>query len=354
VRRAPAVLLTAALMAGCSPGTRRPPFGPMPESRAAALEVTIPDATRRLAEALKAAGIPVTRTELRDGYVESAWFDTASMQPVTRRPLGAGVVRVRGWVDPSEYGFSQMTVEAVYRPVADPSLPPRDLERAVPYDHPTRRRLREALGSMGARTIGSEPDAPRPVVATAAAPRAGTDTTQPPRKGGRTPDAPATPPDRPRRGAPGAAPRDTAAAAARRADAAARDTTSRDTNPRDTTTRAAAPRDSTPRDSTPRDSARAPAVAAPAPAPPAPRRTPGPTLPQARGGFAVQVAAAATRVEAEAIAARLRTLDETPQIVAEGGLFKVRTSGYPTRAAANARLARMRGAFAGAFVVAPR
>ena len=164
------VIPVLAVLAACSPATRRPAFGPVPESRSAALEVTIPDATRRLAESLRAAGIPLERVELRDGYVESAWFDTAGMKPAKGRPLGAGVVRVRGWVDPSEYGFSQMTVEAVYRPAADPSLPARELERAVPYDHPTRRRLREALASMGARTIGGEPDAPRPVVATAGAP----------------------------------------------------------------------------------------------------------------------------------------------------------------------------------------
>ena len=317
------------LLAACSPGTRRPAFGPVPESRTAALEVTIPDATRRLAEALKAAGIPVTRIELRDGYVESAWFDTAGMQPVSRRPLGAGVVRVRGWVDPSEYGFSQMTVEAVYRRAADPSVPARELERAVPYDHPARRRLREALASMGARAVGSEPDAPRPVVA--AAPRAAADSAGPPVEKGRR--AAEAPPAKPRRGAPAAARSDSV--------------------PRDTAPREAAPRDTTARDTTASDSVRAPAARPPAPTPAPPRRTPAPT-PPATGGFAVQVAAAATPAEAEAIAARLRTYGETPRIVSEGGLHKVRTAGYATRAAANARLARLRGAFAGAFVVAPR
>ena len=346
-----AAVLTAAVLAACAPGTRRPAFTPMPESRSGALEVTIPDATRRLAEALRAAGMPVTRVELRDGYVETAWFDTATAQPTARRPLGAGIVRVRGWVDPSEYGYSQMTVEAVYRPAADPSLAPRELERAVPYDHPTRRKLRDVLASMGARAIGREPDAPAPVVATTTA---GADTA------GRTAAAPTK---GVKRRAPADEPPAPAAPGKRRAAA-----------PGDTAARVSAPRDSTPPRPAARDTTPA-AVAAPAPVTPQPVRaqpatpqpaarqpaapqpaTPRPTLPAAapRTGFTVQVAAAPTRPEAESIANRLRALGEAPQIVAEGGLFKVRTAGYPTRTAANARLTRIRSAFADAFVVPPR
>jgi cell division septation protein DedD len=341
-----AALALAAALAACAPGTRRPPFTPLPESRSGALEVTIPDATRRLAEALRAAGMPVTRVELRDGYVETAWFDTATAQPTSRRPLGAGIVRVRGWVDPSEYGYSQMTVEAVYRPAADPSLAPRELERAVPYDHPTRGKLRDVLASMGARAIGREPDAPPPVVATTTA---GTDTADrnagAATKGGK-------------RRAPGDEPLGPVDPGKRRG-AAPGDTTARVTPLRDSTPPRPAARDTTPA----AIAAPAPATPRPAPAQPVspqpatPRpATPRPTPPAApaRSGFTVQVAAAPTRPEAESIANRLRALGEAPQIVAEGGLFKVRTAGYPTRTAASARLARIRSAFADAFVVPPR
>jgi hypothetical protein len=46
------------------------------------------------------------------------------------------VVQVRGWVDPTKPGSSRIVVETVFRPLADPSLPDRLLDRLVPSDHP--------------------------------------------------------------------------------------------------------------------------------------------------------------------------------------------------------------------------
>ena len=101
-----------------------------------------------VAEALKADSFPVTKVEPRDGYLETPWFDSTGV--VThRRPLGLGVVRLRAWVDPSRPGHSYVTIETVYRELADPSLPERELDRELPADHPVRRRLLEALKRLG-------------------------------------------------------------------------------------------------------------------------------------------------------------------------------------------------------------
>jgi hypothetical protein len=41
-------------------------------------------------------------------------------------------MRLRLWADPDVPGKSRVTVEAVYRPIEDPSRTRRDLERAAP------------------------------------------------------------------------------------------------------------------------------------------------------------------------------------------------------------------------------
>jgi len=45
-------------------------------------------------------------------------------------------VKIRCWADPYVPGQTRLTVETVYRPRYDPSLPERDREVIVPKDHP--------------------------------------------------------------------------------------------------------------------------------------------------------------------------------------------------------------------------
>ena len=71
---------------------------------------------------------PLARVHARDGYIESRWIDSASGRATRRWPLGTSVVRVRAWADPGRPGNSVVTVETVYRPLADPSVPERELE----------------------------------------------------------------------------------------------------------------------------------------------------------------------------------------------------------------------------------
>jgi len=144
----------------CQPATTRPSFTPLPEAAGSELRLRVREATRRLAEALRADTIPIRRIELRDGYLESPWFDARNGRATTRRPSGPGVVRVRAWVDPARPGSSQLTVETLYRPLMDPSLPARELERQVARDHRTARKVEGVLGRLVQR-YGTPPPPPQ-------------------------------------------------------------------------------------------------------------------------------------------------------------------------------------------------
>lgn len=155
MRRRRCAFVSAAVLAagvtaglGCQPATTRPPFPPVPE--AATTEVRLPprEATRLLAEAMRADSIPAGRVDERDGWLETGWFDAASGGGARHRPIGPGVIRLRAWADPTRPGFSKLTVETVYRPVADPSLPERELDRQVPRDHPVAIKVRATLQDL--------------------------------------------------------------------------------------------------------------------------------------------------------------------------------------------------------------
>jgi hypothetical protein len=139
----------------CQPNTTRPSFTPLPEAAGTEIRLSVPEATRRLAEALKADSIPPRRIRIRDGYIETDWFDSRSGRVVRSGRLGSRTVRVRAWVDPARPGSSQVTVETLYRPVADPSLPERELEREVARDHPVAVKVVATLKKLVDRFGGS-------------------------------------------------------------------------------------------------------------------------------------------------------------------------------------------------------
>jgi hypothetical protein len=142
---------------GCQPSTTRPTFTALPEAAVTEVRLSQVEATRQLAEGLKAESIPATRVELRDGYIESTWFDSATGQRSSRRPMGTGVVRVRAWADPARPGNTLLTVETLYQPILDPSLPARELEREVPKDHPVAVKVRALLQNLVKRYGGPPP-----------------------------------------------------------------------------------------------------------------------------------------------------------------------------------------------------
>ncbi len=78
------------------------------------------------------------------------------------------MVKVRAWADPGRPGNSILIVETLYRPLADPSLPERELEHQVPREHPTALKVERILEAMlkqyGGRllyTSAADDDSPR-------------------------------------------------------------------------------------------------------------------------------------------------------------------------------------------------
>lgn len=141
----------AILLLACAPGTTRPPFRPYPEALTAVVNAVPARVTAEIAAWLAAEGLQVQWASPQDGYVETAWFDTRTRQSFTGSrdlPDLDTTVKIRCWSDPYIPGTTRLTVEAVYRPLYDPSRYLRDLEVPVPVGHDGHRlteRLLEAL-----------------------------------------------------------------------------------------------------------------------------------------------------------------------------------------------------------------
>lgn len=156
------LVLLAVGATACQPNTTRPGITPYPEALQGELRLSVSETTRRLAELLRADSIPVSQVRLRDGYLETRWFDSRTGRVKGGRTvLGLQTVRVRGWADPARPGSTQLTVETVYHPLADPSLPERELERQVPTDHPTARKVGAVVGKLVERYGAPPPPQPQ-------------------------------------------------------------------------------------------------------------------------------------------------------------------------------------------------
>jgi len=156
--RLPALLLAAGVGLGCHPNTDRPAFSPLPDAAGTEIRLSPQEATRQLAAALRADSIPVRKVLLRDAYLETGWFDARTGRP-RGGALGKNVVRVRAWMNPARPGSSQIAVETAYRPLADPSLPSRELERQVPANHRIAVKVDSVLQALVKRFGGPPPPA---------------------------------------------------------------------------------------------------------------------------------------------------------------------------------------------------
>ncbi len=339
-----AVLLLMAAAACARNG--QPGFPPMPEARQGQIELDPQEATKKLAEAMTAAGLPVDEVATREGFVSTAWYDTTTKKRVSGRALGAGDVRIRAWVMPWRYGWSEITMEAVYRPLADPSLPERELERSVAYSHPARVAIREIMQRMGVTSTLAEADAPRAE--------------------GKAPTM-----DPGRLGKPGAKlgeQRDTTTADSMAVDSIVADSARADTTkpapvvaaqdtarpqpPADTTRPARRDSAIVFRPATPGDTIHQPVrPAVPQPVP-VQRDTARVTPPaDVTSGYAVQIAAPSDAYTANEFATRLKALGYEARIVPDGGRYKVRTQLYSQRPDAAIALEKLRGTFGDAFLV---
>jgi len=129
-----AIALCVLLVVGCTPVTTRPPFAPVPEALHAVINAPPADVTHAAQAILTADSIPVGFVSPQDAFLETKEF--------------AGTHRLRLWADPDVPGKSRVTIEAVYRPIEDPSRTPRDLERAAPPGSPGQLRAEQLLAAL--------------------------------------------------------------------------------------------------------------------------------------------------------------------------------------------------------------
>ena len=150
----------ALLLAACDPFSQRPRVQPLPLAPVAELKGKRPQVSELTMQTLRDDSLPLAHLTVTDAYAESPWLDSATMRPTTRRPLGTDVVKFRTWVDPSRPGYSKITIEPVYRVVADPSVPERELDHLVPEGHPARAYAQAIFDKLGAKPLEIVPTTP--------------------------------------------------------------------------------------------------------------------------------------------------------------------------------------------------
>jgi hypothetical protein len=136
------------LLASCRATTSRPSFVPLPSATSAEVQLDIPAATRAVAERLAQDSIALAAVHEVDGYIDSGWLDSATLEHTDKRPLGQSVVRVRAWINPAKEFWSEVVIEATYRAMADPSRPERELDLPLREDHPFQKRLAGSIRKL--------------------------------------------------------------------------------------------------------------------------------------------------------------------------------------------------------------
>jgi len=126
------ILFAILALPACDPATTRPDVTPIPEARTLEVRLSRQGALTKLHQALVADSFPILTVNTRDAWLETPWFDALTLKPTSAQRLGPDVVKLRGWADPARPGNSLIVVELVYRPLADPSVPQRELDRPVP------------------------------------------------------------------------------------------------------------------------------------------------------------------------------------------------------------------------------
>src|SRR6267142_6184230 len=122
------------VIGACTPVTTRPSFGPLPEAVHAVINAPPGTVAQTAVTLLAADTIPVKFVNARDAWLETREF--------------SGGYRLRLWADPDVPGKARVTIEAVYRPIEDPSRTLRDLERAAPPGSPGQLRAEQLLAAL--------------------------------------------------------------------------------------------------------------------------------------------------------------------------------------------------------------
>src|SRR5438046_10664874 len=126
------------LVAACTPVTTRPDFRPDPGALVVTLDARPERITAALDSLVPAESLEIAHANVRDGYVETAWYETQAHRSrhhereITN--LGA-TVKIRFWADPWVPGQTRLTVEPGSPPRSDPARDERELEVIVPKEH---------------------------------------------------------------------------------------------------------------------------------------------------------------------------------------------------------------------------
>ncbi|HEX4575558.1 MAG TPA: hypothetical protein VH158_10520 [Gemmatimonadales bacterium] len=121
-------------LVACTPVSTRPTFRPDPRALVLILNARPERVTAELATVVPTESLVVARFNVRDGYLETAWYDTQAHRTLEHaRDIAnlAATVKLRFWADPYVPGQTRLTIEPVVRPRLDPSRPERDLEVLV-------------------------------------------------------------------------------------------------------------------------------------------------------------------------------------------------------------------------------
>jgi len=165
IRNPQSAIRVLLFVAACTPVTTRPDFLPDPQGIQVILDARPGRVTPEIATLVAAESLQVEQVNDRDGYVETAWYDTRSHRSVHGAgdvPDLAATVKIRCWADPYVPGQTRLTLEAVYRPRYDPSRSERDLEVIVPEDHAGHAIAERLVAALKKRfgTPSSSPTAP--------------------------------------------------------------------------------------------------------------------------------------------------------------------------------------------------
>ncbi|HKI96481.1 MAG TPA: hypothetical protein VJ992_14425 [Gemmatimonadales bacterium] len=139
--RAAAGAAAIALASACAGvGGVRPTFAPLSNAVVDTVNGNPTPVIIAVSAQVTANGLQIAWSSPREGYLETGWYDTDSRQPVSGPgpQNNTSVVRLRFWADSLLGNRTQLTAEAVYERILDPSRPERDLEEMVPPGHPGR------------------------------------------------------------------------------------------------------------------------------------------------------------------------------------------------------------------------
>jgi hypothetical protein len=149
------VLLIACL--ACGAGGVRPTFRPFPQAIVDTITGEPEAIVEHISELLQEEAIELRWVRIREGYVETKWFDPVTGNTGGGRSLNtAGIVRLRFWADIVMEHQSLVVGEAVRRRVVDPSLPIRETEVHVPEDHAGYEILRRVFEGLESGSHGHE------------------------------------------------------------------------------------------------------------------------------------------------------------------------------------------------------